>query len=381
MMGKRGNAMLRAVIIDDEKPSLQLLSQVLGARSDVEVVGAFTKPSELLQNVSALQPEAAFVDIEMPGMNGLELAERLIELPYDIGIVFVTAYKQYAFEAFGVSAVDYVLKPVQPEAIARTVERLLRRRKQTETAHAAALAQPRIVCFGGLEAASSGKAVPLRFPTAKTEELFAFLLMHRDKNAAKWMLCDCLWPGFAPDKAEQNLHTTAFRLKRALKESGIEAELKSQRGYYLLDLKVPSDYAEFSSLMKQADPGELSPERLKRAISLYRGPLFGTRDYAWCISERERLQRHFAAMSKKLAHHYTVLQDLPAAADVLLHALEKVPYDEEGHELLLRIFRRMGDRASFLMHFDKLERMLREELDVEPNDAIRAIFDEVQRQN
>lgn len=374
--------MLRAVIIDDEKPSLQLLNRLLEARSDVSVLGAYSMPSELLQNVAALQPDAAFLDIEMPGMNGLELAERLLELSPDTEIVFVTAYKKYAFEAFDVSAVDYLLKPVHPDTLGRAVGRLLNKRKRTTGEARAAETPPSIACLGDLRVTGPGGAVPLKFPTAKTEELFAFLLVYRDKNAAKWTLCDNLWPEFAPEKAEQNLHTTAFRLKKALKDHRIEAELKSQRGYYRLDVKLPSDYEEFVSLLKQGEQGAAgapSPEQWKRAVALYRGQLFGARDYAWCELERERLRRHYAAVSKNLARHYLEVRDLPAAADVLLQAVEKVPYDEEGHEMLLRILWRMGDRASFLAHYVKLERLLREELGVEPNSTVRSIYAEIRQ--
>lgn len=88
-------------------------------------------PSELLKDIKGLRPDLVFLDIEMPEMNGLELAARLLELQEDIEVVFVTAYREYALEAFGVNALDYLLKPVVPDLLHRTIDRVLKRRTGT----------------------------------------------------------------------------------------------------------------------------------------------------------------------------------------------------------------------------------------------------------
>lgn len=103
--------MTRAVIIDDEKPALELLANMLLRDGRIEVIGAFRKPSDALREIRSLKPDAVFLDMEMPGMNGVELALMLLEACGELDIIFVTAHTSYAVEAYKVEAVDYLLKP------------------------------------------------------------------------------------------------------------------------------------------------------------------------------------------------------------------------------------------------------------------------------
>lgn len=117
--------MLRVVLIDDEWTSLEQLAYGLGNR--VEIAGKFTNPLEAVEKISELQPAAVFLDIEMPGMDGFEAACEILNHAPDTGIVFVTAHSQFAFKAFEIAAVDYVVKPFLTERLAATVERLEKR--------------------------------------------------------------------------------------------------------------------------------------------------------------------------------------------------------------------------------------------------------------
>ena len=99
---------MRVVIVDDERLAVLWVQRILECRDDIEIVGMFTKYSDLLEEFNRLKPDVAFMDIDMPGMNGLELAASLIELDGRLDVVFITAYDQYALEAFRVNAVDYL---------------------------------------------------------------------------------------------------------------------------------------------------------------------------------------------------------------------------------------------------------------------------------
>src|SRR5690606_16511948 len=200
--------MLRAILVDDEKHALNLLSKVISERDDMQVVGAYSDVSQLLNSVIELKPDVVFLDIEMPEMNGLQLGDQLRRMGLELEIVFVTAYRQYAFDAFDVAAIDYLLKPIAPDMLHRTIQRIMKRRAaSTKTAVQAPAVS--IQCFGGFSIQRAGHAEPIRFPTAKAEELFAYLLMNRNSNISKWTLCDSLWPEQGGSKnSENNLHTT-----------------------------------------------------------------------------------------------------------------------------------------------------------------------------
>jgi two-component system LytT family response regulator len=119
---------LRTIIVDDEPLALKLLRTVLSEISDVEIVAECSNGKQAVEAATELEPELIFLDIQMPGMNGFDVIK---SLQTDIMpmVVFVTAYDQYAVDAFDLHAVDYVLKPLDSERIARSVDRAIDRLK------------------------------------------------------------------------------------------------------------------------------------------------------------------------------------------------------------------------------------------------------------
>lgn len=113
---------LRLLIVDDEAPARARLRRLLLTHADVQVVGEAGDGAEALAQVQALQPDALLLDIQMPGVGGLDVAASLPD-PAP-ALIFVTAYDQYALPAFDAAALDYVLKPVEPERLARALQRL-----------------------------------------------------------------------------------------------------------------------------------------------------------------------------------------------------------------------------------------------------------------
>ncbi|MCX5851306.1 MAG: LytTR family DNA-binding domain-containing protein [Deltaproteobacteria bacterium] len=121
---------LRCVIVDDEIPSCDELSHLLGEREDVEVVGCAHGGREAVACIKELEPDVVFLDIKMPDMNGFDVAREMITVQHPPSIVFATAYDEYAIEAFEVRAADYILKPFSRERLEETVQRL----KESRTA-------------------------------------------------------------------------------------------------------------------------------------------------------------------------------------------------------------------------------------------------------
>ncbi len=116
--------MIRALLVDDEAPARSELRYLLGAHADVSVVGEAASAAEALSLAQAVQYDVVFLDVEMPGLTGLEVAPLVREQREPPAVVFVTAHASYAVDAFAVEAFDYLLKPVDPERLARLVERL-----------------------------------------------------------------------------------------------------------------------------------------------------------------------------------------------------------------------------------------------------------------
>jgi len=121
---------LRALLVDDEAPARSELRYLLGAHPEVEVVGEAASAAEALRLAGAVEYDVVFLDVEMPGLTGLEAARLVRERARAPELVFVTAHERYAVDAFAVEAFDYLLKPVDPERLARVVERLQERSRE-----------------------------------------------------------------------------------------------------------------------------------------------------------------------------------------------------------------------------------------------------------
>ena len=113
---------MRALIVDDEAPARSKLRRMLAGFDDVEVVGEAAGGSAAMALVAQLRPDVIFLDVQMPEIDGFAVAA---SLPDDgPALVFVTAYDRYALQAFDTHATDYLLKPVEPARLQRTIERL-----------------------------------------------------------------------------------------------------------------------------------------------------------------------------------------------------------------------------------------------------------------
>ena len=118
---------VRVVLVDDEQLARDELYYLLGQVGGVEVVGQAGNGVEALSIIDRLQPDVVFLDVQMPGLTGFEVARQMVEKRASTHIIFVTAYDQHAIEAFEVNAVDYLLKPVEPGRLELAVDRARRR--------------------------------------------------------------------------------------------------------------------------------------------------------------------------------------------------------------------------------------------------------------
>jgi two-component system response regulator LytT len=118
---------IRAFVVDDEQLPREELCFLLEQAGDVEVVGQAGDGVDALRLIGQLAPDLVFLDVQMPGLTGFEVARRLVEADVLRPLVFVTAFDQYAVEAFSVNAVDYLLKPVDSARLEQTLERARKR--------------------------------------------------------------------------------------------------------------------------------------------------------------------------------------------------------------------------------------------------------------
>lgn len=144
-MRDRATATLSTLIVDDESLACEELAYLLKDFPEIEVVATGRNGLEAVDLIQKLEPDLVFLDVQMPGLDGMgvvrQLREAGIDLPY---FIFVTAYDQYALEAFRVEALDYLLKPVDRGRLAETIERARRNVQDRPPQKAEADASPRL---------------------------------------------------------------------------------------------------------------------------------------------------------------------------------------------------------------------------------------------
>jgi len=117
--------MLKCLIVDDERPAREEILYLLKEIGDVEVVGEATHGMEALELIEKLKPDVVFLDIQMPQMSGIEVAKRILDKDCELMTIFVTAYDQFALQAFEVNAVDYLLKPICEDRLKKTIQKII----------------------------------------------------------------------------------------------------------------------------------------------------------------------------------------------------------------------------------------------------------------
>lgn len=122
--------MIRILLVDDEPLAREDLLRLLSQNPDCQMVGFAQNGREALEEIHKQKPDVVFLDIEMPGKNGLEVASDLAKIKDPPLIIFVTAFNQYAVQAFEANAIDYILKPPDPDRVQKAIERIKQRLKE-----------------------------------------------------------------------------------------------------------------------------------------------------------------------------------------------------------------------------------------------------------
>lgn len=236
---------MRIAAIDDEAHALERFERMVSEFKNVELCGLFETGEQLLSYIKEKSLDAVFLDIEMPSVNGLELAEQIQNLCENIDIIFVTAFNQYAVEAFEMQALDYIMKPLSETRLEKTIQRLARNHKAVQASY-----KPYIQCFGEFEIFLNGVALTWR--NTKAKEVFAFLV-HKKGIPVDWeKIADAVWPDFNAEKAQTNFHATNYLLRKRLAEAGIGQILENVRGNYrIVSDKVDCDVYQLEEMIKQ----------------------------------------------------------------------------------------------------------------------------------
>jgi len=233
-----------------------------------------------------------------------------------------------------------------------------------------------VTLLGALDVRIGGQRVSERaWRTSKAKELFSLLLLHRERTVDRDEIIEHLWPEAEPASGVSNFHFTLHALRKALAStnSPFAPTVRTESGYQLITTdRSPIDVDVFTLLLHEANRfrrvgRDDDAVRLFRAgTALYRADLLTDLDAEWVVERREDLVRRFVSALRQLAELELEREDGAAAADVCRRYLEREPYDEHVHRLLMRAYHLSGDRALVDRHYRSLTDLLRRELHSEP---------------
>ncbi|MCD9020823.1 response regulator [Cohnella silvisoli] len=368
---------MKVIVIDDENLALESMVRML-QRFDVEVAGTFQDPREALKHHESLGAEVAFMDIEMPEMNGLELASRLQSVNPELHIVFVTAYEQYAIEAFEMAAVDYLLKPIQLKRLDITLKRLqaMRPGSGRESREQSVTKLRLFHHMSFLDSQGGSLEIPWR--TTKAKELFAYMIHLGDRTPNKDELLDRIWPDVHIEKAVTLLHTTIYQIRQTLKNACIPLRIEYKEGRYCLDLAsgMQVDTRMWEMAVREA-ANEGNPEKMHHLLlTEYRGDYLETEGYLWAESERERLRALWLEHALKNASQMETSALFSNAISLHQQIQERFPEIEESYFGLMRLFDKLGNTSEVQHQYANLTRMLAADFGMHPDESITKWFDD-----
>ena len=237
-----------AIAVDDEALMLGALVAAIEGSPDISSVSKFSDCEEALEFVKSNAVDVAFLDINMRGMGGLALAEKIIASRPNCKIVFCTGYEEYAIPAFKLHASGYLMKPISAEDVQGEIDNIkgLRQKEKLLT----------VKCFGNFEVYA--KEEKLVFKRLKTKELFAFLVDRNGAGMTAKQICAILFPDDSDDtKNSTYLRQLVLDLKNTLKSVGAENVLCHETPCYRIDTSlIKCDYVSFLETGKPEFRGE-----------------------------------------------------------------------------------------------------------------------------
>lgn len=363
----------RTILVDDEEKALERMEKLCRRNSQVEVVGVFSKPLDALDFIRSNPVDLALLDIEMPKMSGLELADSIQEFQPNIDVVFVTAFDKYALEAFQVNAVGYLLKPIDSEDLDQQLNQLSKKKQLRSVPYNRS--KIKVQCMGGFSVFKNrDKQEPIKWRTAKAEELLALLIHSRGQWITKDRIIDILWPEMDYDKASKNLHAISYYIRDALQGFGYEDVFMRSKGQYQLKMdRLEIDAVLIEELMSYVPIRAIPEEKISEVLKLAKGRYFEGKDYGWAVSTDIWIQNKVDELALIQAERFIASGDATAAIDALMNTIKRNSCHEEAFKMIIQVYLKQGNQKAARQWYKTYETNLREELDDEPVEEIKKL--------
>ncbi|QXE20700.1 response regulator [Clostridium sp. 001] len=366
---------MRVIIIDDDKAMLLILKRIFNKIPEVEVINTFNSSSNVLEFLKEFSIDMVFLDINMPGENGVELAKKIKKANSIIDIVFITSYREYAVEAFDICAFDYIVKPVLSERLQRTISRALKKRSVLVEKALSKEKNISVYLFGGIDVSSQSLGT-VKWLSTKSMELFAYLLLKEGRKVPKNIVIEDIFPGMPLKNAENYLKTAVYQIRKVIEHHGLKLLLTSSNGAYKLECSdFYVDFMDFREKIQKLE--KIDASNLQEALNvekMYVGDLLGDRSYYWSMSEREKYLNQYLSLAKKLGKYYFDNGNMEQASYILKKIIKISPLQEEANYLFMKVFAAQKNKKLLMKHYEGYVKMLKRELDICPEPAVIDLY-------
>lgn len=370
---------MNVILVDDEELALEVLERMLMKIEGIHICGKYTDAGQALKRLDNNDIDVVFLDLEMGGIHGLQFSEVLLSKNIATEIVFVTAYSQYAIEAFEFDAVDYLLKPVSADRLLKAVNKLQKRLEFRKMKGNRPLGQEESITihsFGTLRVDTKEEEalIPIKWRTKKVKELFCYLWQNSERPVNKYLIMEELWPEIESDRGGALLHTTVYQLRKVLKELGYGNGIQFRNDQYQLVVPIKSDLEEMRELLEEKEPSSM---QIKRLLELYEGDYLEQEEYSWSIYQQQMIKNVYLKYLKQ----YTEKNMNQRSRGILLEScLQKMiqldQYNEEYIYLLMTYYAEEGNAKRMIKIYEEYYRNMKEELGINPSRKIVEFYGE-----
>lgn len=363
---------MKVIIVDDERLALEYLERQLMKFEEIEIIGAFSDPLCAREEILRSDVDVVFLDINLPEINGIELAGQIIENNSNVNVVFVTAYNDYAVKAFELNTIDYIVKPVRFERLTKTVERLRNQNDHHQEKKQFAPVDHHLylhVFRQFMLEKPTGRPLILQWRTTKAQELFLYLLQHRGQLVRKSVLIDLLWPEYESERVYSQLYTAIYHIRKTLQPFGDHFQIANTTEGYILSMShVTLDIEAWESKLAQLPP--IHSENIDvylETLKLYTGDYLQEYDYWWAESERQRLKRILLQISYAIANWYLSEKLIDLAIVSYTNICNLFPQEETAHFSLMKIYLSKNHPTMVQKQYNQLVMNLQIELNISPS--------------
>lgn len=367
---------MRIVIIDDEIHAINELKYFL-KEYEVNIVNTYQDAWDALENIKNDLPEIVFIDIDMPTMNGIELAIHIQTILQNILIIFVTAHSRYAIDAYKVHPIDYILKPINSLYFENTMDYVLKQYQLINSVNNGNIKKNRryIRTFGNFEVLNENQEI-MKFTTKKTKTLLSYIICHVDKTIYRDEILTLFSSSNDNTITLNNYYVTLSRLRSSLSKFGFkksELFIKKNCAAYFAD--GVCDLIDFIKFIKNNQViHENNRVQAEYWINQYHGEVFADIDEDWTNEMKYFIEVEMERLAIKLATMYKDMKQFNLCENVLIKLVDINNYSTQGYDALLDLYILINNNNKYKQTYKKYVKYLKEELNEDIDDYYMKYF-------